>query len=785
MSGPHIIYWMSPDQPISLADDLARRDDDQLLDLLQSRPDLASPPPPGVEVLAQRAMSAASINRCGEDLDLLAVAVLETVAALGSRSGQTRGRSPVSTDAIVEALSVRAAPDAIRARIDNLVDLALLWGPPDALVTGPHMAAAWPWRSRLATAPVNALSLAEIRAKIDALGDRERDLLSTLASGPGLGRTRDAGLGPDSDRPVPRLVHQGLLLVVDEQTVELPVVIGQLIRGEDPAEPFELRPPELSGGGGRKVGLVEVDAAAGGEALEFLRHSADAIETLGAHPAAVLRAGGMGVREIRRLAKALSVDEKRIGLIIEVLAGLRLIDSGFPVPDPSDGLGPSWAPTTSVDSWSHQAPERRWFSIASGWLDLHRRPWQIGGRTPDGTLIGALVNAMPEDAARAERLLVLQALAEAKPGADVTPVALGRHIAWRHPRWLRRLPQSTIIETLAEAQSLGLVAHGALTSAGRELIATGTPDEIEAAAVAAMAKSIPAPIDFFLAQADLTVTAPGPLTPELAADLALVADLESGGAASVYRVSESSVRRALDAGRTGTELMTLFTSHSKTPVPQSLSYLIDDVARKHGQLRVGVASTFIRCEDPTTLAAVLNSSVAEQLSLRALAPTVAVCDHPVIDVLDILRAGGFAPAGEDSAGELVDLRTRGARLPTPRERRASARKPSLSSPARDRLAAVVGHLRSQDAANAATLTAAGAGGSSVTGGGLPATALLQTALANTQSVRLGYVNAEGFASKHVVVPRMIGAGQVIALDPGSNDEHRFSLHRITSVEIVD
>ena len=49
-----------------------------------------------------------------------------------------------------------------------------------------------------------------------------------------------------------------------------------------------------------------------------------------------------------------------------------------------------------------------------------------------------------------------------------------------------------------------------------------------------MAKSIPAPIDFFLAQADLTVTAPGPLTPELAADLALVADLESGGAASAY-----------------------------------------------------------------------------------------------------------------------------------------------------------------------------------------------------------------------------------------------------------
>lgn len=783
MNTPHIIDWMSTDQPTSLADDLAHRDDDQLLDLLHSRPDLASPPPPGVEVLAQRALSAASINRCGEDLDLLSVAVLETVSALG-KPAPGRGLSTVSATAIIEALSGRAEPAAIQARIDSLVDLALLWGPPDALATGPHTRSAWPWRSRLATAPINALTVDEIRRKIDELPERERELLSTLASGPGLGRTKDAGLGADSDRPVPRLVHQDLLVVVDDQTVELPVVIGQLIRGEDPGEPVDLRPPELTGGRGRKIALTEVDAAGAGEALEFLRHGGATLETLGTHPAAVLRAGGMGVREIRRLAKIIAVDEKRIGLVLEVLAGLRLIDSGFPVPDTSDGLEPAWAPTSSADSWIHQSPERRWLSIASAWIDLQRRPWQIGGRTPDGTPIGALAGEMAEGAARAERLLVLEALGEAKAGADVTPVSLGRQIAWRHPRWLRRMPQSTIIETLSEAQALGLVAHGALTSAGRQLIAPGPTDDVETHTLSAMAKSIPAPIDFFLAQADQTVTAPGPLTPELATDLALVADLESGGAASVYRVSETSVRRALDAGRTGTELVSFFTTHSKTPVPQSITYLIDDVARKHGQLRVGVANTFIRCEDSTVLTAVLNSPAAEQLSLRALAPTVAVSSDSLIDVLDILRAGGFAPAGEDATGELVDLRVRGARLPTPRERRAS-RKPTLIPPNRERLATVVAHMRSQDAANAATLTRPGAGGSTVTGGGTPAAALLQTALNTNRIVRLGYVNAQGFASKHVVAPRLIGAGQFVAVDPGSAEEHRFSLHRITTVEIVD
>jgi len=38
-----------------------------------------------------------------------------------------------------------------------------------------------------------------------------------------------------------------------------------------------------------------------------------------------------------------------------------------------------------------------------------------------------------------------------------------------------------------------------------------------------------------LAQADLTVIAPGPLRQDLAAEMALVADIESAGGATVYR----------------------------------------------------------------------------------------------------------------------------------------------------------------------------------------------------------------------------------------------------------
>ena len=117
-----------------------------------------------------------------------------------------------------------------------------------------------------------------------------------------------------------------------------------------------------------------------------------------------------------------------------------------------------------------------------------------------------------------------------------------------------------------------------------------------------MTRALPKPIDHFLLQADLTVVVPGPLQRDLAEELATVATVESAGAAMVYRISEQSIRHALDIGKTRDWMHGFFASHSKTPVPQGLTYLIDDVARRHGQLRIGMAASFVRCEDPALLA---------------------------------------------------------------------------------------------------------------------------------------------------------------------------------------
>ena len=213
--------------------------------------------------------------------------------------------------------------------------------------------------------------------------------------------------------------------------------------------------------------------------------------------------------------------------------------------------------------------------------------------------------------------------------------------------------------------------------------------------IAAMAKVLPEPIDHFLLQADLTVIVPGPLERELAEQLAAVATVESAGAAMVYRISEASIRRALDTGRTASELHALFERHSKTPVPQGLTYLIDDVARRHGQLRVGIAASFVRCEDAALLAQAVAAPAAEQLEMRLLAPTVAVSQAPIAEVLAALRAAGFAPAAEDSSGAIVDIRARGARVPAPPRRRIHRPAPS---PTAQTLGAIVAVLRKVAAA---------------------------------------------------------------------------------------
>ena len=634
---------------------LADLPDDRLVRLLELRPDLTQPPPGSIAALAARAQARQSVKAASDDLDFLALAVLDALLVLHADT------APVPPAKLTALLGDRVSADALSASLDALQERALVWGDANLRVVA-ESPAALPWHAGQATLEDSGRSAEEIAGQLDGLDDDQRQLLDRLLSGSPVGRTRDAAPGTSPDRPVQRLLAAGLLRQVDDETVILPRVVGQVLRGEEPGPVSLVEPTPATS----KTTARDVDAAAAGAVIDLLRETELVLETLGAAPVPELRSGGLGVREAKRLTKLTGIAEQRLGLILEVSAAAGLIAAGMPRPEPLDGDGPYWAPTVQADRFNDLPAAQRWHLLATTWLDLPSRPGLTGRRGPDNKPIAALSDALFSTAAPLDRRLLLGVLAELPPGTGLVAADASRMLLWKRPRWSLRLQPGPVGDLIDEATTMGLVGRGALTSPARQLISGVSSDE----AVAAMDRILPESIDHFLLQADLTVVVPGPLHRDLSDQLAEVATVESAGAAMVYRISESSIRRALDVGRTASALHAFFQKHSKTPVPQGLTYLIDDVARRHGQLRVGIAASFVRCDDTALLAQVAAAPLAEVLQLRLLAPTVAVAQAPIADVLAALRGAGFAPAPEDATGAIVDLRPRGARVTDAAQRRS-------------------------------------------------------------------------------------------------------------------
>jgi hypothetical protein len=730
---------------------LADLPDEVLVRLLELRADLTQPPPGSIAALAARAQARQSVKAATDELDFRTLAVIDALLVLHADS------APVPEAKLIALIGDRMPEAAVTAALDDLRQRALVWGD-TAVRVAAEAPAGLPWHTGQVILEDSERTADEIAEQIDGLDDPQRDLLAKLVAGSPVGRTRDAAPGTPSDRPVQRLLAAGLLRQVDAETVILPRLVGQVLRGEQPGPVSFAEPDPVAS----TTTAADADAAAAGAVIDLLREVDLLIETLGAAPVAELRSGGLGVREVKRLTKLTGINEQRLGLILELGAAAGLIATGVPDPEPPEGAGPYWAPTVHADRFFEMPTADRWQLLATTWLDLPARPGLIGRRSPDGKPFAALSDSLFSTAAPLDRRLLFGMLSELPAGAGVDAAHASRSLIWRRPRWATRLQAEPVVDLLAEATALGMIGRGALTTPMRMLLA-GESDT----AATAMSRVLPAPIDHFLVQADLTVVVPGPLNRELSEQLSEVAAVESAGAAMVYRISEQSIRRALDTGRTASALHAFFTTHSKTPVPQGLTYLIDDVARRHGQLRVGMASSFVRCEDPALLAQVLAHPVADRVELRLLAPTVAVSQAPIADVLDALRGAGFAPAAEDSSGAIVDLRARGARVAAAPPRRPHRQ---MAIPSSQTLSAIVSVLRKVSVAPASMRVDVAT-----------AVLLLQQAAREQTSVVMGYVDPAGVATQRVVAPVSVRGGQLMAFDPASGRVREFAIHRVTSV----
>ena len=317
-----------------------------------------------------------------------------------------------------------------------------------------------------------------------------------------------------------------------------------------------------------------------------------------------------------------------------------------------------------------------------------------------------------------------------------------------------------------------------LSTAGRGLLAAG-----EDGAADGMRGLLPEPVDHVLAQPDLSLIAPGPLVSELADTLAVVADVESSGGATVFRVSEASVRRALDSGWSASDLHDFFARASRTPVPQALDYLVDDVARQHGRLRVGAIESYVRSDDHGLLSQVLNDRRTASAELRRLAPGVLVSGLGADEVLTVLREAGYAPAGENPGGAVL-TRPRRARPRAAGRRPGSEPSPAARPLTPAELGATVREMRAGDAALSARR------GEAVRSGpgrddGEHAGAALPRRSAPGVPVWLGYVDAQGSGSQRVVQPVSLVGGFLQGYDERRGENRTFAVHRITSVALVE
>lgn len=651
----------------TLVDFLSSRSPEQLATILRRRPDATwGAPLAGVEDLAERLAGPPSLHRALQETPEPGLQLCHGIVALGS------GTTMTALSTFLPDTDDPADRDAaVLAQLNRLQDLALVWFDDDRLRHDPALTdlIARPfglglcvslWLDRLSRPEVASIaaacglsikgSAAVVAGRLVALlrdPDRVRVL---LADAPPAAREHleqlaaaQAGARAMPSRGRVQLEgenwarHRGLLIGGDYLSPEVPVEVVLAVMGPRTRMAFTPRPPQYSG---HVVASADIDRGAAAAAAEATQSVAALIDRLRRIPAAGLKAGGVGNRELTKIGRALGVEDWRVRFDLEILRDLSsLAGDGGAV-----GIGPAAA------SWRSTEPAQRFADLVVAWWTLPIHP--TIDRDDDGKLLPAVGRRTADGTAALARGMFLSQIVEMGAGrAPVTPADVSGQLAWHRPAG--RPDEPAVAAMWREAHALGVLVDGAPSAVGRCLL---DGDATQLLAVAA--RLLPAAATTGRFGSDLTVLVAGSPSAAISALLDACADREGRGAAVVWRFCPTSIRRAFDEGWTADELtraLHRLLDPADPDLPQTLTYLISDIARRHGHLVVLPAASCVRSADPALLREVVADRRLRPLQPHLVTSEVVIFEQSPAVVVDALRAAGYLPVPADRHG-VVDLR---------------------------------------------------------------------------------------------------------------------------------
>ena len=396
--------------------------------------------PADLTSLAARASTRASVQRALDSLDQAHLHVLEAAALQSNALEEELLREQLGTEADLDPL------------LQSLWAAALLWRSGDGLhvtrtvteALGPHVAGLGPTAAELrGSTPAPLADPANVDRLIAEAPPPARAILDRLTWGPPLAVLPREGTPGQVAEGARWLLTHGLVLSVSSDQLCLPREVGLRLRrgrGAPRAGPDSLRNPA-----GDCRDPAATDAGAGQQVSDLLVLLDELAAEWGPRPPRVLRAGGLAVRDLRRLAAVLDVTERRAAFVAELALTAGLVgDDG--------SLEPVWAPTPFYDEWQQLPGASRWAVLARAWL-VSTRAAHLVGTSPAGS--SGTVNALGPEVqwppARALRRDILGELERAEEGWAPTAPGVVEALRWRRPRRLPAGIDAVVAAALEEA----------------------------------------------------------------------------------------------------------------------------------------------------------------------------------------------------------------------------------------------------------------------------------------------------------------------------------------------